>query len=523
MAKPRLMFYNDGRHPLIYQYEPPIAREEYESAVDELVGTPVEALMFCLGDGRTQLYNTQIGELWGHNRDVWTHPVFHRAHRNAASLIDRGADPLKIILNRAHEKGLLLYPTLLVQVPSGDPEVDVRGSDFRFNNKQFDIGAKGGIDPSLRTNQLADFMHEEVRDERFAIIKEVVEGYDIDGFELQLNYGRAYFHPTEMDIGRAVMTEWIQKVHDVVKSSNSNRELVVRVPASMEGAHSIGLDVRRWISLGIVDVVVGNTFESAETIDQMTDFTPLVEAAKGTEVRVHAGLHSLVRSDRMAHGTIEVLRAAASNYWAQGIDGIYIAYWHGMWPYGDDYFAKLRELPHPDIMAPKTKFYFVPTAAERIEPETLEPGVVMQLPSSMEVNEPTSVQLRISDDIEKWSAASRIDEIILRVRVTNSTERDIYSVKLNGIPLPDSLRRTINTHYGKTSQYGKLRGYFFVYHLNQQTWPVQGINEVEVTLEECDPQTDPERYVYDVELEVRYLMGKRFYRSIQDSDLGPFT
>ena len=184
-----MMFYNDGRHPLIYQYEPPIAREEYESAVDELVGTPVEALMFCLGDGRTQLYNTQIGELWGHNRDVWTHPVFHRAHRNAVSLIDRGSDPLKIILNRAHEKGLLLYPTLLVQVASGDPEADVRGSDFRFNNKQFDIGAKGGIDPSLRMSQLADFMHEEVRDERFAIVKEVVEGYDIDGFELQLNYG----------------------------------------------------------------------------------------------------------------------------------------------------------------------------------------------------------------------------------------------------------------------------------------------------------------------------------------------
>ncbi|MFT5089230.1 MAG: hypothetical protein ACI906_001745 [Candidatus Latescibacterota bacterium] len=43
---PRIMFENDGRHPLIYMCEPPIQIEEYQSAVDELAGTPVEALMF---------------------------------------------------------------------------------------------------------------------------------------------------------------------------------------------------------------------------------------------------------------------------------------------------------------------------------------------------------------------------------------------------------------------------------------------------------------------------------------------
>ena len=50
MAKPRIMFDHDGRHPLIYMYEPPIRKEELEAAVDELAGTPVEALMLTLGD-----------------------------------------------------------------------------------------------------------------------------------------------------------------------------------------------------------------------------------------------------------------------------------------------------------------------------------------------------------------------------------------------------------------------------------------------------------------------------------------
>ena len=49
MPQPHVMFYHDGRHPLIYMYEPPMQKEEYEAAVDELLGTPVEAIMFFLG------------------------------------------------------------------------------------------------------------------------------------------------------------------------------------------------------------------------------------------------------------------------------------------------------------------------------------------------------------------------------------------------------------------------------------------------------------------------------------------
>ena len=35
--KPRIFFFHDSRHPLMYMYEPPIHKEEVESAVDELV------------------------------------------------------------------------------------------------------------------------------------------------------------------------------------------------------------------------------------------------------------------------------------------------------------------------------------------------------------------------------------------------------------------------------------------------------------------------------------------------------
>ena len=278
---PRMMFYHDGRHPLIYMYEPPIHKEEYEAAVDELLGTPIDAIMFCLGDGRTVLHDTEVGELWGHNVKRWPHLIFHRAHRNAAALIRRGQDPLKIVCDRARARGLAIYPTLLVQQARSERDSgDVRCSDFCFDNPQLAIGAGGDL-PDHPAVQFFDFKHQAVRDERFALIEETLREYDIDGFELQLNQGRHYFHPREIEAGRQTMTSWIRRVYKAVKRSGRKRELVVRVPASIKGCMQIGLDVRGWIDEGIVDVVVGQTYAGPELQDQMVDFKPLVAAGEG--------------------------------------------------------------------------------------------------------------------------------------------------------------------------------------------------------------------------------------------------
>ena len=118
MPTPRIMFDHDGRHPLIYMYEPPIYREELEAAVDELAGTPVEALMLMLGDIRSLLYETRAGELWGQNVEQWPHTIWRRAHQNFTALIQRGEDPPR----RRRE---LLLPPL-------QPAPELRGARKNF-------------------------------------------------------------------------------------------------------------------------------------------------------------------------------------------------------------------------------------------------------------------------------------------------------------------------------------------------------------------------------------------------------
>ena len=523
MAQPRMMFYHDGRHPLIYMYEPPMQKEEYESTVDELVGTPIEVIMFCMGDGRTVLHDTQVGELWGHNFKKWPHLIFRRAYQNAQELIRKGHDPLRIVCDRAHEKGLLLYPTLLVQQGRGDRTGDVRCSNFRFDNTHLEIGENGDLDSDFPGLTCLDFKHEAVRDERFALIEETLTKYPVDGFELQLNYQPHYFHPNEVDKGLSIMTGWIRRVYEAVKKSGSGRELAIRVPASMDGCMQIGLDVRDWIEQGIVDVVIGQTFSGPELIDQMADFRPLVEAAKGTNTRVHAAIQSHVDSDRLAEGTVEMIRAAACNYWEQGVEGLYLAHWFGNWPYQASFYEKLRELPHPDIMAPKDKYYYVPTGTGRYPTPSVEPGVVMQLPATLKVDKPQKVWFKISDDLMRWREVGRVHEVLLRIRISNTTERDQIRFHLNSKELPETLLRKINEMYRMSApRYRTGSCYWFIYRLDQVHWPRKGQNTIEVTLLRRDSDVVAEVAVRDVELEIKYLMGKNFHRG-QDPDLGSYV
>jgi hypothetical protein len=327
--KPTICFYHDGRHPLIYMYEPPIQKEEYEAAVDELVGTPIEAIMFGLGDGRTMLHDTKVGEQWGHWVKKWPGPpLYRRVRRSLLQLIKEGNDPLRIVCERAHTHGLMVYPSLFLNQRTGTAETDVRSSEFRFNNRHLEIDAGGGVDPDFPGLRGLDFKHEKVRDERFALIEEVLKNY----------------------------------------------------------------------------------------------------------------------------------------------------------------------------------------------PER-RPG--FQLPVALHVNQAVRVEWTVTDDLPHWEKKGRVHEVLLRARLIYATEIDRVEFRLNGKLIPDSLLRKINRLYKMSAPRYRVFGYWFIFKLDPKHWPPKGINTLEVTATHRDPDTTPQLTLRDVEMEIKYLMGKNFHRG-QDPDLGRY-
>ncbi len=540
MPKPRILFYHDGRHPLLYMYEAPMSKEEAQSAIDEVSGTAIEAVSFCLGEGRVFLHDTKVGEVWGHNIKKFPRLGRRRTNRNAVHLIEEGNDLLRIVCERAHELGLLLYPSLIVQQGSdnrrplssyedyqaGMADGSVTGlwercSDFRFENKHLEIGAKGDLDPDFPGAKNLDFMHPESRDERFGIIEEVVDNYPVDGFELQLQAQPYFFRPDEVDQGRPILTEWIRRVHDVVKKGGGDRELTVRIPLDLEFCDSVGMDLKEWVRQGLVDVIIGHDMEAGYMLNPNADFRPLVELTKGSECRVIAALLSHIETDRLSEASIAGIRGAACNYWEQGVDGLQLWHWFYHWPYQAPFYERVRELPNPQVMAPRDKNYHLLGETSTFTPEARTS--TFQLPAPLEMNVPTSVELNIADDLPRWGDAGRVHEVNLRARVMDVSEMARLTFKLNGTVLPDSLLRKINEVYRMTAaRYRAIGGYWFIFKLDREHWPVKGVNTLEVTLNEDDPDLIvPTPHIRDVELDTKYLMGKNFYRDFVDADLGP--
>ena len=518
MTTPRLMFYQDGRHPLIYTYEPPIQKEEFEAAVDEILGTPIDTLVFCLGEGRTMLHDTQVGEFWGHNVEgKWPHPIFRRAHQNASKLIEEGNDPLQIICQRARAEGFLLYPSLNVQwdSPERTDSASCRVSDFRWDHKHLEIGAAGDVDPDFGGFGCLDFKHVEVQNERFAIVEETMSKYEVDGFELNLNYFPFYFHPKEVEAGREVMTAWVERVYQAVKRSGDQRRLAIRVFNSIQGCAAAGLDLREWLRRGIVDELVVQ--DHAYRANMMADFRPVVAAAADSPCHVVAALQNVV-ADPLQAATIDQCRAMACNYWAQGIDGLFLDRgWFVEWPYGASFYEKVRELPYPQLMAPKDKRYHVLTGPGRVAGLETPPA----LPITLVEGEPADVAFTISDDLARWNAVGRVHDVLLRVGVQNSTELDRLRFKLNGKDLPDGCCRTINLMFRMGLPRNRsVGGYWFIFRPEPDLWPLPGENSLEVTLLERDSGVVGDVRVEHVELETKYMMGRNYYRVDDDPDLG---
>ena len=110
----------------------------------------------------------------------------------------------------------------------------------------------------------------------------------------------------------------------------------------------------------------------------------------------------------------------------------------------------------------------------------------------------------------------------MRVGIAGTTELDRIRFSLNGNQLPESLLRKINQMYrmsGPRNRSGPA--YWFVFRLDRAHWPPQGANELQVTLLERDPDVLGAVSLRDVELELKYLMGRNFHRGYVDPDLGP--
>ena len=508
MSKRRLIFHNDSRHYYMYCYDPPLTMEQAWAPIDEIAGTGVDTFVYGSGAGPTMLHHTEVGEIWGTRMETFSQAKpsvlwglsSWRAYENVKSLMDRGLDPMNVLIDRAHEKGLDFFASLRL-THSADPTAsdNAHNWQFKIDHPEWCIQGRGKYN--------FNWIHPEVRAERLAIINETVNRYDIEGFEVDMVFQPYYFEEDEAEQNRGILTEFMREARRTVDEAAKKRgrpiALGARILPTEPGNRAQGIDAPTWIKEGLLDFVVPN-FYIDHQVDSDFPFEWLVELSKGTSCEVYPCLQcrtwmgrrdartrrrweydNQIRLPREHPASVENFRAGAAAYWSKGADAIYLPWFH--WPPGAEDQQVLTEIQDADLLRDKPKHYVARRHHEGAAAHGYSAALPIKLSADAEAPEQT-VPLFVADDPDRGEA-------LLALQLVGSTTYDTIEVSLNGTVLPSET--------STWKEYGGYRYASLEYPLTRGSWR-KGRNEVGVALRSRPSDLNALVLVESVELFVTY-------------------
>ena len=483
----RLLFYNDSRHFYMYCYDPPIRLEDAWAPVDELLGTAVNTLVHGSGPGGTVFHDTQVGEIWGSRFKEFDTLYGYQATENIESLIARGLDPLNVLIERAHEKGMEFFASVR-QSHGGSPDDDgLFNYQFKVDHPEWCMKSRDG-------NFNFDFSVPEVRAERFALIEEYANRYDVDGIEIDWVFEPYYFEVDEVADKRSILTEYTRQIRESVDEAarvkGKTIALGARVLPTQKGNMDAGMDVAAWMRDGLLDFVVPNVY-GYHHIDADLPIEWLVEMARTSECKIYPALQQSVygvdplQECRLGNvgyypADLHHYYAAAAACWAKGGDGIYLPWFP--YPHGSHH-RLLSEIHDSDILREKPKHYVVRNGAD--DAAGLDYTAPLPMPLKTGATTPQTVPLFAADDGDRG-------DVVLRLRLDNVSPKDAMTVTLNGQSLEESFRQQFRYSFSMVDYrvpIGVLR---------------RGENEVGVALESRPARLTGGVVLTGVELQVTY-------------------
>lgn len=423
----RTLYFNDARHFYFYSFDPPMMLKDAWRPIDEVVGTSINTFVYGVESGG--LFNdTKVGLRWGADQRPFTSLATWRTWYNMQSLIERGLDPLQVLIDRAHYWGMEFIISMRI---GGTPSKSIH----RIGVAGATVG--GG---SPRENY-ADFSHFEVRQQRFAWLEELA-GYPVEGIELDFAFTPFYFKPDEIRAKTSLMTEYVRSISKMIRSKGKEHIVGARVFPTEQMNLALGLDVHTWLSEKLVNYV-SPLFYSYHLLDPHLPFESLVETAHAYGGQVYPVLqpYYLKQEDYGSYfARPAMIRAAAANYWAKGADGLMAWFLH--WPLGDTERSILTDIGDPEIVKEKNKQYVFPPRNE----EAAVLGYGQPLPLQLPKADPGftgEIPFYVAEDLN----TDRVERVRLRLKILNLATADRLKVKLNGSDLSGELLRRTKHRY----------------------------------------------------------------------------
>ena len=485
MRRRRTIYFNDARHYYLFVFEPPMKLEDAWRPVDECAGTSVDTFVYGVQSGGL-FYPSKVGMRYGADTQPMKQAATWRAWNNMQSLVDRGLDPLTVLIERAHDKGLDFFASMRLGNYAGMDSAQELAS-----------GGRGWV-------------HPKVRDHQYAVLEELATEYAVEGVELDYAAppgGSSYYFKDEDVPGYTpVMTEWVRRVSAMVRGRPGEPGQVgARVYPTEAINLSAGLDVRTWLAEGLLDYVVPMVYGHV-AVDSNMPVEWLEESAHAADAAVYPMLQPYHfaagwgyyrnngegESQTAQWATPEMMRAAAASYWDRGADGMYT--WFLRWPLGDQERGILAQLGDPDLAKKGDKHYFVGRSGNYSRAVGYDTPLPLEIASS-DAGTTYGIPFYVADDIQ--GAANRVRRVRLKVYIHDLVSADQITILLNGQSLTGE---TCRRDYGRAGPYS---GQWLEFEM-EGVRPRRGENLMEFTLDRrAEGLISPLR-VEDVELIIEY-------------------
>ena len=453
--KKRTIYFNDARHYYLFVFEPPMTMEDAWRPIDEVAGTSINTFVYGIERGDGLFYPSKVGMQFGADKRPFTMAAYWRTWENLQSLSSRRLDPLKVLIDRAHDKGMDFFASM-------------RMSSY------------GGMDPKFRVPEGRGLAHPEVRDHQLAVLEELATDYETEGIELDFAAAPGgmplCLRSEDVPEYTPVLTDWVRRISKMVRAAGNNKQIGARVYPTESMCRDQGLDVATWLEEGLVDYVVPLLYLDF-TADPDMPIDWLIEKAHKHDIAVYGMLQPYVRDEATdspvrIYATPETARGVVANHWARGVDGIYA--WFMRWPLGDSQHHILTELGDADLITEESKRYVQRHRSEQAAELGYDATLPLEIPEAAPGRR-YSIPFSIADDIAAKS--KRIRQVVLQLVIKNLVSADRLEVFLNGESISgETCLREFSWHVAP------YEGQKLEFHL-ERVQPIKGRNLLEVSLE----------------------------------------
>ena len=452
-----------------------------------------------------------------------------RQHRRFLPMLDAGTQPLQVLLDQSHERGMAFIAGLRMNDNHGRAHFPDR-AEFVESHPEWWLPdtREAGPNRELWEGRMLDFTFDGVRDFVLEVVRELVSRFDVDGLEMTFREG-AYFPSPEGRDRAHLMTDLVRRIRGLLDErsrEDGRKTLGARVFSTIDECLDLGLDVPTWIAEGLIDCL---SPEHPMYSDFNAGYAEFGALTRNSPCLLYPGLHPWIsaRRRRILNSTMTPsnFRALTHTFYGAGADGISI-YNHYVGfvrfpPFYPQALQIFHELRDPEKVAAGQRHYvFDPTGEDwgrliadlpggelpegewkrmawerdaNSGSERWKTGAAPALRVVLDrmVSKPSGVYpFRLYERME----SVRLATILLRGSLT---ERDEVDVQLNGVPMAPALLGTSDTSY-LTNQPPDVRWY-----------PVPpdamacGENQLRITLTSGDPQASGEIVIDEVEIWVQ--------------------